>query len=159
MPSLESKTFEKKVLAVTDEMINEEVDRLRSRFGEREYPEVAGDEDILTGKFEELDENASIKENGINSRPHFLLKRLRIRIAKQQLMSLKKDEVTAINISSAFGNDEEMIIHHILHTDHHAAVHMNDRFRFSLKNIIHVKPAELNQELFNKIYGEGTSHF
>ena len=155
VPALESKTFEKKVLAVTDEMINEEVDRLRSRFGEREYPELAGDEDILTGKFEELDENASTKENGINSASSFSLKAIKDPIARQQLMSLKKEEATDINIRSAFGNDEEMIIHHILRTDHHAAEHMNDRFRFSLKNIIHVNPAELNQELFNKIYGEG----
>ncbi|MFI5135113.1 MAG: trigger factor [Chitinophagales bacterium] len=153
--SLEKKSFERKMLAVTDEMINEEIDRLRSRFGEREYPETAGDEDILAGKFEELDENSSVKENGINSTSSFSLKVIKDPVEKEQLKSLKKEESTAVNIRSAFGNDEEIIIHHILHTDHHAAENMGDRFRFSLQNIIHVKPAEINHELFDKIYGEG----
>ena len=153
--SLSKKNFEKKILGVTDEMINEEVDRLRSRFGEREYPEAAGDEDILTGKFDELDENLLVKENGISSASSFSLKVIKDPVAKEQLKSLKKEESTSINIRAAFGDDEEMIIHHILHTDHHAAEHMNDRFRFLLQNIIHVKPADLNQELFDKIYGEG----
>lgn len=139
----------------TEEMINEEAERLRSRFGQREYPEASGEEDILSGKFEELDENGSVKENGITSTSSFNLKVIKDPVAKQLLMALKKEESTDINIRSAFGGDEEMIIHHILKTDHHAAQHMGDRFRFTVSNIIHVVPAEMNQEFFDKIYGEG----
>ena len=155
LPPLEQKSFDRKILVTTEEMINEEAERLRSRFGQREYPEASGEEDILSGKFEELDENGSVKENGITSTSSFNLKVIKDPVAKQLLMALKKEESTDINIRSAFGGDEEMIIHHILKTDHHAAQHMGDRFRFTVSNIIHVVPAEMNQEFFDKIYGEG----
>jgi len=67
LPSLEAKIFSKKVLKITDEVIGEEMDRLRSRYGEREYPDVAGEEDILIGSFEELNEYGTVKEGGITS--------------------------------------------------------------------------------------------
>jgi trigger factor len=155
LPSLETKTFVKKVLKITDEMIEKEMDRLRSRFGEREYPEAATEEDILIGSFEELNEDGTVKEGGITSSSSFALKIIRDEIVKQQLMSLRKEEATDINIKAAFGNDEEMIIHHILHIDHHQAEHMNERFRFTVKNIVRINKAELNQEFFDKVYGAG----
>jgi trigger factor len=155
MPEMGKKSFVRKALLVSEEMVTEEIERLRSRFGQREFPEIAGEEDILTGKFEELDEHGTVKDGGISSTSSFNLKVIKDPVAKQLLMGLKKEESTDINIRGAFGGDEEMIIHHILKTDHHSAEHMNDRFRFTVSNIIHVVPANLNQELFDKIYGEG----
>ena len=155
MASLDQKVFPNQVLPVNDEMIDKEVERLRSRLGEKEYPDVAGDEDILIGRFEELDENGNVKENGINSTSSFSLKAVGDDETKQQMLKLKKEEQAEIDIRKAFGNNEELIIHHILRTDHHAAEHMNRLFRFSLTNIVHVKPAELNQDFFDKVYGAG----
>ena len=155
LPPLDTKVFEKKVLKISDEMMNEEVDRLRSRFGEREYPESIAEEDILIGKFEELNEEGVIKEEGITSSSSFSLRLIKDEVVKQQLMNLKKEESIDFPIKSAFGNDEELVIHSILRTDHHKAEHMSDRFRFTLNNIVRVKKAEINQELFDKIYGAG----
>jgi trigger factor len=136
-------------------MIQQEVDRLQARLGEREYPEAIGEEDILVGKFEELLEDGSVKEGGINSASSFSVKIIKDEIARQQLMNLKKEETAALNIKSAFGSDEELIIHHILRTDHHKAEQMSDLFLFSLKNIVRIKKPELNQDFFDKAYGAG----
>lgn len=155
MPSIEAKTFTKKKLKISDQMVQEELDRLQSRLGEREYPEMIGEEDILVGNFEELTEDGGVKEGGINSPSSFSIKIIRDENVRQQLMNLKKEEAAALNIRSAFGNDEELIIHHILRTDHHKAGHMNDLFLFSLKNIVRIIKPELNQDFFDKVYGAG----
>lgn len=155
LPPFEAKTFTKKTLKISDQMIDHEVDRLQSRLGEREYPETIGEEDILIGNFEELNEDGSVKEGGITSASSFSIKIIKDEIARQQLMNLKKEEATSLNIKSAFGNDEELIIHHILRTDHHKAEHMGDLFLFLLKNIVRIKKSELNQDFFDKVYGAG----
>lgn len=155
IPALEAKTLERKVLLITDEMIAEEIDRLRSLQGTRSNPEVAGEEDILYGEWKELDESGEVKEGGITATSSFSLKLVKDEVTRQLLMNLAKKDTTDINIRTAFANDMELIIHNILKTDHHAADHMNDRFRFTLLNINHIEKANLDQELFNKAFGEG----
>lgn len=155
LPSMVGRKFERKKLAVTEAMVNEEVERLRARYGEREYPETGGEEDILAGKFEELDEKGEVKTEGVSATTSFALKIIKEEETKKKLMAAKKDDKVELNIFEAFDNDKEMIIHHLLHTDHETAEKMNPHFRFQVTNIIRVKPAELNQELFDRIYGEG----
>lgn len=155
LPEMEGKTIEKKVLAVSDEMIAEEIERLRSIHGARSNPETVGEEDILYGEWKELDENGEIKEGGIAATSSFSVKLVKDEVTRQLLFNLKKKESTDVAIKTAFGNDMELIIHNILKTDHHAADHMNDRFRFTLLNINHVEKVAVDQDLFDKAYGEG----
>ncbi len=155
LPAVEGKSFTRKILEVSDEKINEEIERLRSRQGKREYPESSIDGDVLIGDWKELDEQGIIKEEGISGASSFSLNLVKDDVSKNVLLNLKKEESTDLNIKTVFGNDDELIIHHILHTDHNKAENMNDRFRFNLKNIVRVEKAELNNEFFDKVYGEG----
>ncbi len=155
LPALDQKTFSRKTLKISDKMIDEEVDRLRTRFGDRETPDTIAGDDILVGKFEELNEEGAVNEQGITSNSSFNLSNVKDEIIKQQLLTLMKGEVIELNLKAAFGNDDELIIHHILKTDHRKAEHMGDRFRFTLSNIVRIIKAELNQEFFDKAFGPG----
>jgi trigger factor len=136
-------------------MLDEEIDRIRSVYGKRTYPEVPDHEDILSGEWKELSENGEIKENGISSTSSFSLKIVKDETIKQSLINLKKNESADVNIKKAFGNDTELIIHSILKTSHEMADVMSDMFRFTVMNIIHIEKAELGQELYNTAFGEG----
>lgn len=155
MPSLETKTFEKKIIRITDKMIDEETDRIRIRFGEREQPEFIGEEDILVGTFQELSGENTLKEDGVTSTTSFALKNVKDEGSREKFAGLKKEGATELSIHTAFGSDEELIIHHLLKIDHQRAENMNDGFRFTLRNIIRIKKAELNQEIFDKAFGMG----
>ncbi|MBX7107103.1 MAG: trigger factor [Chitinophagales bacterium] len=158
LPLIDGKTMDRHVLEISDEMITEEMERLRSIHGERSYPETVGLDDILYGEWKELDENGEIKDGGINATSSFNIKLVKDEVSRQLLTNLKKKESTDLSVKTAFDNNMELIIHNILKTDHHTAEHMHDRFRFSLINISHVEKAAADQDFFNKVYGEAVVH-
>jgi trigger factor len=153
---LESRTFENRVVNITDEMINEEVERVRSMHGPRTNPETVGEDDIITAAWTELNESGEPKENGITANSSFAVKIVKDDVSKQLVLNLKKDDTTDLNIRNAFGNDMELIIHNILKTDHEKADQMNDRFRLTVKNITHIDPAPIDQDLFDTAFGKDT---
>lgn len=158
LPELVGKTMEKKVLDIGDDMIQEEIERIRSMYGQRSMPEKVGADDILYGEWKELDKEGGFREGGINAVSSFAMKLIKDDVSRELLMNLNKTESTDISIKTAFGNDMELIIHNILRTDHHTAEHMGERFRFTLNNIHHIDMADLDQELFNKAFGEDVVH-
>lgn len=158
LPQLDGKTMDKHTLQISDAMMDEEMERMRSVHGERSYPEEIGEEDILYGEWKELEDNGELKEGGIAATSSFNIKLVKDEVSRQLLASLKKKESTNLSIKSAFDNNMELIIHNILKTDHHAAENMNDRFQFSLINITHVEKAVVDQVFFNKVYGEDAVH-
>ncbi len=154
LPDLEHITFEKKLLHVTDKMIEEEIDRLCAKYGERSNPDVIGDGDIVYGEWKELNDNGELKENGISSTSSFSIKLVKDDGSAQLLKKLSKNESVEINVRTAFSNDMELIIHSILKTDHNTAGQMNERFRFTLLNITHIDKAALHQQLFDLAFGK-----
>jgi len=156
LPDWNEKKFEMKVVVITEEMLDKEVERVQSVYGERSYPETSAEGDILTGIWQELNEQGEIKSEGIESASQFSLSLVKDETSKQLLMNLKKEEATDLNIQTAFDNDQELIIHNILRTDHHSAEHMSPRFRFTMQKITRIAKAELNLELFDKAYSIGT---
>lgn len=158
LPLLDGKKLDKLVLQISEEMIVEEMERMRSVHGDRSFPEEIGDDDILYGEWKELEESGDVKEDGIKSGSSFNIKLVKDEVSRQLLRNLKKKESTNLSIKTAFDNDMELIIHSILKTDHHAAENMNDRFQFSLLNITHIEKAVVDQAFFNKVYGEDAVH-
>jgi trigger factor len=154
MPDLKSKNFTKEKVIVTEKMIGDEIERLKSAYGERTYPDEAQETDVLSGELRELNENGEEKENGISGSSSFALDAIRDAAIKSQLLNLKKDESVSFSIHSAFEN-EEMIVHNILKIDHETAHGMSDSFRFTLKSIIHIEKANADQQLFDKVFGKG----
>ena len=158
LPELDTKTLEKKVLLISDDMLQEEIERVRSIHGERSLPEKVGEDDILYGEWKELGADGELKENGISSTSSFAMKLVKDDVSRQLFLNLNKKESTDIAVKPAFGNDMELIIHNILKTDHHVADQMGEKFRFTLLNIHHVEKAGLDQAFFDKAFGEGAVH-
>ena len=158
LPALDTKTLEKKVLLISDDMLQEEIERIRSIHGERSLPEKVGEDDILYGEWKELGADGELKEGGISSTSSFAMKLVKDDVSRQLFFNLNKKDSTDIAVKPAFGNDMELIIHNILKTDHHVADEMGEKFRFTLLNIHHVEKAGLDQAFFDKAFGEGAVH-
>lgn len=139
---------------IDDKAVDKEAEYVQKRYGEMTNPEDAvATGDILYVKFIELDENGSIREGGVQNATAVPLAKFEDQIAGQW-MGRKPGEHIDTELMKSLKADEEDIIHHYLKLKEH--VHLNKTFRIHLEKINRVKPAEINQQLFDKLFGEGS---
>lgn len=146
--------FIKYRILVDDKMIDEEVDRVRKRFATYEYPETVGDSDILTFTIEELDEEGNLKSDGISTVSSVMVDLLKDPY-KTQALALKKQESFEADVFDLMDRDRESMAKNLLNMND--LTKLNDvgkRFRLTLNNITRMVPAVLNEEFFQKVYGD-----
>ncbi len=147
--------FNKYKITIDDKMIDEEVMRIRKRFATQEYPETVGENDILTLTIEELDTDGNLKPGGISTVSSITVDLLKDD-AKRKLMPLKKQESINYNVFELMDRDRESMAKNILNMNEPEKVaEVGDKFKLTLNNIARSIPAEINEEFFTKVYGEG----
>lgn len=148
--SKENLTFYK--VTITDEMINEEIDRLRLRHGKMTEPEtVTGDDNVLNVIFTESDAAGSPVEGGI-TKDNSLLVKYFSESHRPQLMGKKKDDTLVVRLSEAFDEKEREWILNDLGLDKHDRAAADKYFRLVITKVGFVEKAELNEEFFKAAY-------
>ena len=139
-------------IIVSDEMLNEELEKLQYKAGNMTDPEeVTGEDNVLNVVFEEVDTTDNLVENGIKKDNSLLVKYFNS-TAQQQLIGKKADDSIVITLPESF---DEKILPAILKdldlnpTDTDAK---NKRFKMLITKVGLVEKAELNTEFFEKIY-------
>ena len=146
--------FDKYKINVTDQMIDEEIDRIRKRFATYEYPESVEANDILSLTIEELNEDGSIKEGGVSTVSSVMMDLIK-KEHQATFLALKKQDSIEANVWDIVDRDREGIAKNILNqTDVTHTEHIGNKFKLTLNNITRSKPAEVNEEFFVKVYGE-----
>ncbi|HXH17817.1 MAG TPA: trigger factor [Chitinophagales bacterium] len=138
---------------IDDMAVNKEIENVQRKYGEMTNPDdgvIKGD--ILYVKFIELDEQGNIKEGGVQHSIAVPLSRFEDNIAEQWL-GKKPNEYLDVELMKSLKADVEEIIHHYLKLQEHP--HLNKIFRIRLEKINRIVPAEVNQQLFDKLFGEG----
>ena len=93
-------------IEVTEDMLNEEVNRLQVRFGTMTEPEVVdNDENVLNVQFTESDANGNPIEGGI-SKANSLLVKYFTETLRKELHGKKKDDTITIQLGKAFEEKE-----------------------------------------------------
>jgi len=151
-PKIEFKLEETEInyynISVEDEFISKQVDTYRKNYGISTNPEISSIEDRLFGKFEELDANNEIKQNGVSNSASILSKY----VSKNDiLVGLKKGDKINLNIKELFENNPKEIAY-VLNTNNEIVETINDNFSFTLEEIHRIELAELNEELFKKVF-------
>ena len=154
-PLSKGTSFEEKTVIIDDKVLDEEVEALQLKHGKLSHPDTISKDDYLRVTFDELDEKGSIKPNGIHSETSVGIKAFKDDKVTAAVLKLKKEEHIDFDIKKTFGNDEELIIHSVLKTDHHAAEHMGKMFRMTVVEINKIDKAPLDQNLFDLIFGPG----
>lgn len=138
---------------VDDKMIDEQLNNLLRRHGKLGDVDEAGEKDILLGDFVELDENDEIKEGGILNQGHITIEFLKDEETKKKLMGLKVGDHVVVDPHKVSTDAEDL--GKMLGIDNALAEAVNTNFRFNVKDVKRMHPAEMNQELFDKLFGEG----
>ncbi len=145
--------FAFKTVKIDEELVNKYVTDVAKRYGKVEQVEVAAANDLLTGDFVELDANGEILPGGVFKTGSLFLERVKDENVKKQLIGLKKDDKVVLESQKIFESPADLAA--LLGIDQAAAAAFTAKLQFSVKSVSHLAPAEINQEFFNKIYGEG----
>lgn len=141
-------------IEVTDKMVEDQDKNLRHRFGKQESGEVIEEKAVVKGTITELNEDGTVKEdgivveNGILSPEHFKNDE-----QKALFIGKKKDEKLVFNPATASG-DSEVELSSMLHIDKADVANHKGNFEFEVKDIIVLKPAELNEEYYEHLFGK-----
>ncbi|MBW0161420.1 MAG: trigger factor [Sediminibacterium sp. Gen4] len=137
------------VIDVTDEMIDQEVERLQIRNGKMTEPEaVAGDENVLNVKFIECDENGNEIEGGISKDNSLLVKYFEASFRKN-FIGKKNNDTVVLQLDKAFEDKEKEAILADLGL---TPADGNRYFKLLITKVGLVEKAEMNAEFFAAVY-------
>ncbi|MEP6615586.1 MAG: trigger factor [Ginsengibacter sp.] len=137
---------------VTDEMINTEIDRLKSRHGKMTEPEIVDNEDnVLNVTFTESDQEGNVTEGGILKDNSLLLKYF-TEDYRKQITGKKKDDNILIQLSKAFGDKEREWLMNDLGLDKEDGNTGEKYFNMLITKIGYVEKRELDEDFYNEAF-------
>lgn len=139
---------------IDEEMVEQHMDAYTANFGSYDQVEEAEEKDLIKGVLAEL-ENGSPKEGGIVVEDAVLMPAyIKDEEEKAKFIGAKVNSVIVFNPHKAYeGNDAELAS--LLKISKEAVAEHTGDFSFEIREITRHKKAELNQELFDKLFGEG----
>ncbi len=141
---------------VTDDMVNEEIEKLVTKHGNmKDADEVTAPENVLNVMFEESDsEGNSIPE--ATSKENSILVKYFAEGFHSQIYGKKKDDYVGLQLKNAFPEKEREWILADLGLDKNDPSSLEKCFKMTITKIGLVEKKELNEEFFNLIFpGKG----
>jgi len=142
-------------ISVSDEMIDQQVEMAVSQLGQNIPADEAKDNSSIRGNFVQLDAEGNEAEDGIQPKNVLLaVDMMKDEEIKSSFVGSKKDDIIIFDPVKAFEDRHE--VGHMLNISHEQADELNSEFRFTVTEILQFEKAELNEDLFKKLYGEET---
>lgn len=141
-------------VAIDDEMLNQQIDAYTANFGTYDKAEEVEEKDMVKGTVAEL-ENGSPKEGGIVVEDAVLMPAyMKDEAEKAKFVGAKVNSVVVFNPNKAY-EGAEVEISSFLKVDKEAVAGITGDFSFEITEITRHQKADMNQELFDKVFGEG----
>jgi trigger factor len=141
-------------ISVTDEMLETQTKSITGRFGSQESVEVVSEKSLVKADFVQLDQEGNELEEGIKGEDTVLsLSVLKDEDTRKKLIGAKVGDSLVFDPKAAYPNDTE--VSYILKIDKEAAEAVGGDFKFTIKDVSEFIDPEMNQDLFDKAFGEG----
>ena len=142
-------------IEISEEMVSNQVNMYTQRNGRYEKVEEYADNDMVKGLMCQLDENGNTVEGGIQAEDAVVLPKYMKNAAQTALFEgTKVGDVITINPREAYdGNEAELAS--LLKISKEEAANVNGNFSYQISEITRYVPGDLNQEIFDLVYGEG----
>ena len=143
-------------IKVDDKMIDDQVQMYASQAGEFVKADVFSGNDTITGDLRELDESGNTKEGGITTEGGMIMPAyIKVDDQKKLFDGAKPGDILTINPKKAYpDNDAEVAA--LLKVEKDQVKDLTSDFSYQITEIRHFQPAEVNQALFDRVFGEGT---
>ncbi|MGX7667135.1 trigger factor [Flavobacterium pedocola] len=136
----------KYTIVADDQMIDEQVERIQKQFGKLISKEKVEEGDDLRGTF-------SNEENGINNTVNINLDVFKRKTDIKKFIGKKVGDVVTVGTKGLFDDDHKLMDY--LQVDHDGVHGLDIEVSFTIEEINTSEKAELNQELFDKLFGAG----
>jgi trigger factor len=156
LPELSSLTPTRYQIIVTDDMLNEEIERLKQKNGTMTDPEtVTGDENVLNVSFQETDASGNPLE-GSQPKDNSLLVKYFSPAFRPELLEKKAGDTFTIQLLTAFEDKERVWILQDLGLNKESAEDAEKYFKLVITKVGLLEKATLDEILFKKVYPNKT---
>ena len=143
-------------IEIDDTTVNRQVENYSRQNGHTVDADTYSDDDLLRGTLVELAEDGSEKADGLKIEKVSLMPRFFSNDEQKALFKdAKKNSDIIFNVSKAYDGKESEITSLLKIQKEDIANHTGD-FKFSITEISRFQPAELNQTLFDLVFGKDT---
>jgi trigger factor len=143
------------VIKADKETLESRIKNIRKSYGKMTNPDVSADGDVLYAELVQLSPDGSVFDGGVSNTTSVRLDQVQDEKIKKSLIGLKKGDEVTLDIQKAYNNDATRIAA-ILKVDDETAAELKSNFRLTVKNVNRLEESDLNQEFFDKLFGEGT---
>lgn len=134
-------------IVADDKMLEEQVERIQKQYGKMISQDKVAEDHTLRGTF-------TNEEKGINNTTNITLDVFADKKVVKQFVGKKVGDVVELSTKGLFDDDHKLMDYlKVSHDDVHG---LDVTVAFTIEEINSVEKAELNQELFDKLFGEGT---
>lgn len=137
-------------IKVSDEKIDEEINRLSEQHGTVEKVETAEEKDWISGDIIKIDENGNPVAGADAVESYIYPASLKDIESKSLFIGLGEHEMVEFDLRSVFSDNKD--IARLLKITEKEAENMEGNFRFTVKEVSRLTPAEVNEELFEKAF-------
>jgi trigger factor len=138
-------------IQVDDKKVEEYVIDIKKRFGKHSQPDVSDEQSVLYASFTEVGADDAPVENGITTKTTLAIEQVKDKSIKKKLTGLKKDDTVIVDVVKAMDNETE--VSYMLNIPKEKVAEVKNSFELKIISVNKVEDAELNQELFDKLYG------
>jgi len=136
------------VIKADAETLDARIKNIRKSYGKMTNPDVSAEGDVLYAELVQLSPDGSVFDEGANITTSVRLEPIQDEKVKKSLIGLKKDDVVVVDI--------QKIVAALSANERTSLAEMQSNFRLTVKNVNRLEESDLNQEFFDKLFGEGT---
>lgn len=147
-------TIDYYTITVDDKIIDQQVDMFASRAGRYDKVEEYQPKDMLKGDIRELDEQGNTKEGGITVEGAVLMPEyIKVNDQKKLFDGAKSGDIITFNPKKAYP-ESDVEVSSLLKIKKEDVAGLTADFSFQITEISRYTKAEVNQELFDQVYGK-----
>lgn len=129
-----------------DKMIDEQIERIQKQYGKLIPQEVVAKDSEITGTY-------TNEESDIDNTVTLTLDKFKGKSTAKQFIGAKVGDVITLKTKGLFDDDHDLM--HALKLDHDVVHGLDIEVNFTITEINERELADLDQDLFNKLFGEG----
>ena len=149
-----SNSFEYQKVDVNASLISKQAEDIRRRYGKLISGEIVSEKDLILGRFLELNEDKSVKEGGIDHTSSVSLEFLDSADVRALFVGKKIGETVELSPDDVSKGPKDKAA--MLGVKEEDLGNIGNLFSYTINEIKCMELAELNDELFSKLYADGS---
>jgi trigger factor len=152
--NLEKAKFDYVKVKIDADLVEKQLDDLRRRYGKLVASEKVGESDMILAQFVELNEDDSIKASGIMHSSTISMEFVEDKATKKELTGKAIGDKVVVDPAKVSRGGKDTAA--MLGITEEQLESVSPKFQMTINEIRHMELAELNEELYTKLFADGS---